>query len=101
MKLVDDEEEEQGIIKEDNIRANTATTVVRQKAPKNSSKEQQPNTNPNLGGLSDGQSALMQNINDGKRMKFEEFLTATPDIPVYGDDPVRSTFYTRFCDALA
>lgn len=99
LKLVDDDEDEQGIIKEDNIRVNTATTIVRQKAPKTGTNEQRPDVNPSVGGFSAGQTALMQNINDGRRVQYEDLLTETPDIPVYGEDPVRSLFLTScYCN---
>ena len=89
--MVDDDNDEQGIIKEDNITPNRSTTIVRNKAPKKP-KEKQLDDQPNIG-LSAGQKALMDGINNRQKLAVEDLLTAKPDLPVYGEDPVRKTFH--------
>ena len=51
-------------------------------------------------GLTAGQKALMDGINNGRKLKVEELLTARPELPVYGDDPVSILlfFYIFYSD---
>ena len=85
--MVEDDNDEQGIIKEDTITPNRSTTIVRNKAPKKPT-EKQLDEQPNMG-LSSGQKALMDGINNRQKIVVEDLLTARPDLPVYGQDPVR------------
>ncbi|XP_066931569.1 talin-2-like isoform X1 [Clytia hemisphaerica] len=85
LEFVDDDQDEQGIIKEDNITPHRSTTVVRNKAPKKPKSHQQ-NEQPSMG-MNSGQKALMDGINDNRKIQIEDFLTASPELPVYGSDP--------------
>ena len=98
LEFVDDDQDEQGIIKEDNITPHRSTTVVRNKAPKKPKSHQQ-DEQPNMG-MNAGQKALMDGINDKRKIQIEDFLTASPELPVYGSDPVSYQFYRLYQQLL-